>query len=272
MSRIPIFDSNAHPTLTGGWINSVEKKNFSFEALAEEMDGADVKWALAVGLGGIGQYSEELYAAAARRYKNVYPIAFLDVGVFKTDKDIQLALQRISDLGYLGIKIHPRLSSVTLDDSRILKAVIAANERGLVVMLCTYFYGKIGSESVYESWRNNETNLKRIVDHLPSASRLILVHGGGTRFLDTLEIARGHQGILLDLSFTLSKFEGSSIDMDLRFAATRFDRRICVGSDSPEFSLIQLRRRFDWLTEGLPDDKKQNIGFQNISRFLRLSE
>jgi len=74
--------------------------------------------------------------------------------------------------------------------------------------------------------------------------------------------------VLLDLSFTLCKYEGSSIDLDIRYLFEKFDRRICIGSDSPEFDLSKLRQRFNQLTEGLDIVKKKNIGFQNLQAYV----
>ena len=86
--------------------------------------------------------------------------------------------------------------------------------------------------------------------------------------LELAEVARSFPSLLLDLSFTLCKYEGSSVDADLRFLFRRFDRRICVGSDDPEFSLGDLRRRFDELSEGLDEGRRERIGWGNLAQLF----
>jgi hypothetical protein len=66
----------------------------------------------------------------------------------------------------------------------------------------------------------------------------------------------------------MCKYKGSSVDLDVRFLFENFDRRICIGSDSPEFSLDVMRERFDFFAHGLPGEKIRNIANLNLSRFL----
>jgi predicted TIM-barrel fold metal-dependent hydrolase len=72
----------------------------------------------------------------------------------------------------------------------------------------------------------------------------------------------------MDLSMTMMKYEGSSIDQDIRFLFRSFDRRIAIGTDYPEYSLERVRARFEYFSEGLPQEKKENVAHRNLSRFL----
>src|SRR5205085_2428141 len=86
-------------------------------------------------------------------------------------------------------------------------------------------------------------SLVSILKQVPEA-RVVLLHGGDVRLLQYSELVRFNPSLLLDLSQTLMKYPGSSIDMDLRFLFQSFDRRICIGSDFPEYSLRDVKGRF----------------------------
>lgn len=83
-----------------------------------------------------------------------------------------------------------------------------------------------------------------------------------------MELVRHNSNLLLDLSLTLLKYSGSSIDFDLKFLFSNFDQRICIGSDHPEYSHAEVLNKFKILSQGLPSEKVENIGYKNIMRFL----
>jgi hypothetical protein len=97
---------------------------------------------------------------------------------------------------------------------------------------------------------------------------VILLHGGVIKLLEVAEIVRHFPTVLLDLSFTLCKFAGSSLDLDIRYLFAQFDQRICIGSDSPEFTPMDLRIRFDSLSSGLIDAKVARIAGREFSNNL----
>ncbi len=94
------------------------------------------------------------------------------------------------------------------------------------------------------------------------------MHGGVTELLQWSDVVRHNPNLLLDLSFTLCKYAGSSLDADLRFVAARFDQRICIGSDFPDFAPSTARDRFEWLTGDVASEKAARIGHQNLADFL----
>ena len=81
-------------------------------------------------------------------------------------------------------------------------------------------------------------NAPDVVDALAVAAphtQSILLHGGGSQILAVSEVVAVHANLVLDLSFTIHRFSGSSVDDDLRFLMRTFDRRMVVGSDFPEY-------------------------------------
>lgn len=260
MNSTPIFDSLTHPMPNGGWLTPKYDGQNSVQQLLREMKANHVLWSLAVGMGPeIGGYQEETYASFIRANStNLFPIAFIDFEVLESGTSAGEYLRRLKQLGYLGIKIHPRFSDISFSNAFLPKLIKEANQLGLVVLVCTYFWGK-SKNTCSNSPEQLATLLCEVADE-----KLVLIHGGGVRLLEVAEIVRHFPQVLLDLSFTLCRYEGSSIDLDLRHLFEKFDQRVCVGSDSPEFGLSKLRERFDSLTSGLSDDKKRNIGYRNL--------
>ena len=75
---------------------------------------------------------------------------------------------------------------------------------------------------------------------------------------------------LLDLSLTLCKYAGSSLDMDIQFLFKSFDRRVCIGSDHPEIRLSQVRERFNHFAANTAKEKAENIAYKNILSFTEI--
>lgn len=271
---VPIFDSATHPTLTGDWLQFIvsdegrgrweslqlDRVN-SIESLQTEMRAQDVKWAVAMGMGGVGSYDEKTYASAIRASRDrdyeIFPIAFAPLGRFSEQISAPDWVARAINLGYSGVKIHPRIAGIGLDSPSVHQLMEAAGAAGLPVFICTYLAGHDLNPEVETS---NLWNL--LAEH--RTTKTILVHGGLTRLLDFAVMVKTLPNATLDLSYTLCKFEGSSLDLDLRYLAKNFDQRICIGSDSPEFTLAQMRTRFEWLVHGLDDAKIANIAYKNL--------
>jgi len=267
MPSIPIFDSLTHPMPNGRWLDSSPQIGNSTSQLLTNMASANVNWALAVGMGGgIGGYDERTYASFIRNSsENIFPVAFAEFDSIGRPADVIGYLRQIRNLGYVGIKIHPRISNIDYSNRFLVPLIAEANQQGLLVLLCTYF------------WSSNKLScgccpeqLLSLLCEIPE-ERIILLHGGGVRLLEVAEIVRLFPNAILDLSFTICKYAGSSIDADIRYLFRTFDRRICVGSDSPEFGLTFLRNRFDHFSEGLDDEKVANIAHLNLMKCIGIT-
>jgi predicted TIM-barrel fold metal-dependent hydrolase len=258
-----IFDSLTHPTVNGKWISG--NADCSFASLIRDMDEAKIDRACAVGLDGVGGFEYVKFAESVYNYRDrLVPIAAVNP---LTEPNPDLLCQKLIELQYRGIKIHPRLSKLNFqrDFIALRRLCKAAGQVGLIVFLCTYYACHASDFPEY--------------DQLPAISnlvgncgdtRFVLLHGGSVRVLEYAELVRFNENLLLDLSLTLMKYEGSSIDNDIRFLCHNFDKRICVGSDHPEWSLVRFRSRVESFCNGLPSEKVERIGHNNITRFLGL--
>jgi predicted TIM-barrel fold metal-dependent hydrolase len=170
-------------------------------------------------------------------------------------------------MGFRGIKLHPRFSGLTRRLGLLGPTLRAAGEAGLVVFLCTYLHGRLadypGTDPLFD-----------LVESLRQAptTRVVLVHGGDVRLLQYAELVRHNPNLLLDLSLTLMKYAGSSLDADLRFLFRHLDQRICIGTDWPEYSAQAVRARFEDLTGDVTLQKRRNAAFCNLAGFLGMDQ
>jgi predicted TIM-barrel fold metal-dependent hydrolase len=262
---IKIFDSTTHPTLTGKW-NNIKKKTLdaSFEYLDSQMKRNGVFRACAMGLDRFEEYNHEKFIKICKKYKNLVPIA----GVNPHNKDISNEVKKIQKLGYKGVKIHPRYSDIQLDKKKFNNFLRELENTGMVLMLCTYEHAQIGNHQkdkiiniIYDTFQNIH-NLKTI-----------LVHGGSIDILNYSEFVRNNKNnFLLDMSMTMQKYKGSSVEKDIFYLFNNFDERICIGSDHPEYTLKQLRQDFNYYSSKLRQNKRKNIAYKNLNKFFGYHE
>jgi predicted TIM-barrel fold metal-dependent hydrolase len=263
MNSVAIFDSLTHPMPNADWLHVRYHGKNSIEALLTQMQSANICKAFAVGLGrDIGGYNESTYAQWVRSNSaDLLPVAFCDMQTIM-NIGVDVYIQQIKSFGYVGLKIHPRIAQITLGHPLLPQIIRCAHHHQLVVMICTYYWS--AHSNAYESDASVIHQLMCAV----SDCRVILLHGGVIKLLEVAEIVRHFPNVLLDLSFTMCKYAGSSLDFDIRYLFAQFDRRVCVGSDAPEFTPIDLRMRFDALCSGLDVARVTRIAAGNIQRFM----
>lgn len=134
-----IFDSLTHPMPDGTWISGHGIYDNNINKLMNEMVQYNIKWALAVGMGGeIGGYELETYSDYIRsNSNNLYPVAFLDPKAVG-EGGIKKFITRVKRSGYIGIKIHPRFANLSYSDGLLHTSILEANNQGIVPLLCSY--------------------------------------------------------------------------------------------------------------------------------------
>ena len=116
-------------------------------------------------------------------------------------------LRTIRNLGFKGIKIHPRFSKLCLDHDKsfLIRAINEAHQLGLVTYICTFLHTSIQDYPI----KDPLYDLVNIIKRCPDA-KIVLVHGGNINLMQYVELARFNENLLIDLSFTILKYEGSS--------------------------------------------------------------
>lgn len=265
MNNVPLFDCITHPTINGKWLNDKGHFENDIDNLLHNMSNWNVKWGFAVGMEGIGGYNAESYFSFIKsKSKCLYPIAYFDFSNMRSNADIENYILYLKNLGYYGIKIHPRFSNIDLGNKFLEPIIKIANKYKMIVMLCTYFY-----DNNYNSYNNNMTNLIELLYKIRD-QKIILLHACTTHLLEMREVACKFKNILLDLSLTLCRYEGSSLDLDINFLFNNFTNRICVGSDSPDYSAEKFRNRFEYFSKGLNLEGKEKIAYRNIMNFCEI--
>lgn len=263
MTDIPIFDSLTHPMPNGRWLETSSLTGNSLRTLEKSMSDNGIDWALAVGMGAANDsYKESEYAEFVSSVDGVFPVAYLDVLEIQSHSadEIDAKFCGLRELGYVGVKLHPRFGHFGFEHPVLPTILASAHRNSLAVLICTYVFG--------ETLRSCSLgSLSELLAH-SNETKVILVHGGGVRLLEYMEIARNSQNCLLDLSFTIVMYEGCSLDLDISYMFEKFDQRICIGSDSPEMSMLDLRRRFDSFASNISREKAQNIAYRNIANFI----
>jgi predicted TIM-barrel fold metal-dependent hydrolase len=258
-----MFDTNAHPTVDGAWIDG--RSLCDFGRTEKKLREAGFTHACAVALPGVGSYEPKAFAAAARRGGDFWvPIAAWNSTSYEFAHAVA-TMKNLVAMGYRGVKVHPRLLKHMPEAEELGIVVAAAHEVGIPTLICSYPFGNPAS-----NLRGNLLEiLSRALQQCPQAP-VMLLHAGCVDFLRFVEFARANANVLLDLSFTIMKYEGSSMDADLQFAFRTFDQRICLGSDFPEFEFVDVCSRFHQLamTTGIDQKKARNIALLNACRFF----
>jgi predicted TIM-barrel fold metal-dependent hydrolase len=252
---IPLFDADGHPRPTSS-------DDHGLTSYLAELRQAGFSGACAVALPGPEMGDAEAFLAACHRHKELYPVAAWT----EADPDkVAGAAQGLRSLGFSAVKLHPRLSGISPADSVFPRILSAARDADLAVFLCTYQFAPASSHLPADP-------LPFILEGLAAAPglRLVLTHGGTVELLRYAELVRMNPTVLLDLSFTMNKYAGSSLDLDIRYLMTTFDQHLCIGTDFPAYRPDAVRARFEQLSNGLATEKRHNIGHGNIRRFLRL--
>lgn len=258
MFDIPLFDSLSHPTLSGDWFN--RGLDATFETLVKKMREASFVRACAVGMSGHEGYEHVAFAERCRAFPQLVPVAGVSP---KSTPEIDRELDLVRDLGFYGIKLHPRLSNFSLDDPRLVDTFNSASRRDLPVFLCTYFHTSA------EAYPQHDP-LYALAQTLKAApkTRLVLLHGGTVELMRWMQFVRHMPNVLLDISFTMMRYRGASLDSDLAWLFDGFQNRTCTGTDHPEWSHAEVTKRFAELSAGANRDAVRKIGGLNLAEFL----
>ncbi len=258
-----ILDALAHVTPDGHWFSTT--LDASENALLRQMDEAGIAQAAMVGL---ADYIPNAFVTdVCRRHADrLIPVAsFNPAGCSTTAETARQARQRLAGQGFAGVKLHPRLNRYDPLDPRVLALLdeIASWASPLPIWLCTYFYYQGGSlkkpavEAIFE-----------LVSSHPTVP-FILAHAAGPDILRLAHVVRHCPNAYLDLSFTLSRFLGSSVETDIRFLLRTFERRLLFGSDFPEISQAQALADLEGLLPETKPESSEHVLGTNLRNLVR---
>ena len=264
-----IFDSLVHSGINPVWPSSPDT-NISIGSLLTKLDeetsllGACIQtspWFDSA-------YSNQLFLSRIKDFatsKTFVPVYTVPDGTSLTS--IKKGLDDSIECGFRVFKIHPRLSNQSIALS--LELIDYLSSSGFLVQVCCYPFQKV----THLTTSGHGLFFTHFIDALcrisnQYSSYICLMHGFGTHILHIHNFVRHNNFLLLDLSMTMMKYAGSSLDMDLRFLFSSFDRRIILGSDYPEWTYSQLAKRITFLSEGIDALKAANVTHLNLLEAL----
>jgi predicted TIM-barrel fold metal-dependent hydrolase len=203
----------------------------------------------------------DVVAFTREHRRRLIPIGSINPAKYTSETDVSAAVEELASSGCAGLKLHPRLNGFDPRDRLCIVAIRAAAQYGLVVYLDTLFRQPAAAMP----------SAPEIVDDLAHScpdGPIVLLHGGGASLLEMSEVVRMHPRLVLDVSHTLLRYAGSSLDLDLRFVFQTLDRRLVLGSDFPEYTPQQAVDRFEALAAGVGPEKRANILFNNLVRLF----
>jgi predicted TIM-barrel fold metal-dependent hydrolase len=205
---------------------------------------------------GIDEFSEAiLKTSRLKAFVNLHP----------SQANVNNTLRKASEkLGYIGLKLHPRLQKFNVDDPSTIRLVQFAGELGFPVLIDAFPDG---------------THLMQGFDPLKYATlakncpetRIIWAHMGGHYVLDCMMLAKRLPNVFFDTSYSLLYYQKSSIPNNMVYAmhSMKFDR-VFYGSDYPDRPILaSLNQSLDFLTsQGLTEMQLSKIMGGNIMDFF----
>jgi len=256
---ISFFDSLTHITADGSWLGNT-RRDARRERLLTELEQCAPARACLVAIAGV--IANEIVLDTAKQHPDQFvPIGSINPVTAAGEHEIAKDVAQLAEQGFAGLKLHPRLNGYDPLDPKVVCALRAAGDQGLIVFLDTLFRQK-GRATRHAA---------DVVDALAAAAphtHVILLHGGGSQILAVSEVVGVHPNLVLDLSFTIHRYFDSSVEADLRFLMRTFDRRMVVGSDFPEYHPLATRDRVHELCEDLDPIKSANVRSANLECLL----
>lgn len=253
-----VFDTNYHPVFDPR-VDVPEA--VQLEGLESKLRSRGVIGALSVDLPSLNNHlNHEQFVLAHSRSS-----FFTPVPAIRTTTSPRSQIGAILRSGAKLVKVHPRLLGLNYDSRELKRIIRYVTEADLGLLLCCYPYSKFSGTA-------RGFHLSSILDSLAPKTgfkKTLLMHGGGPQFLEVAEWARHQEDVLLDLSFTLTQFAHTSVAVDMRGAARRFEKRMTLGSDSPHEDLDRWVSERDKFLEDIPGERRSTISSENILNFLR---
>jgi predicted TIM-barrel fold metal-dependent hydrolase len=197
----------------------------SAEDLVRDMDAAGIDMSVVLPLPGVATNDHVARECARRpdRLRALYTPEF-----DQPSTTISKMAAFFDAHGPAGLKLHPRVQGVTVNDSIMDETLAWAEDRGTPALFDVFPWGPMLDNPAIQPMAYHHVAQKR------PKLRLILAHGGGFRLMDGFMVAKSNPNVWLDLSVTPVYFKGSSLVGDCAFVCKRLPAgRVLYGSDFP---------------------------------------
>lgn len=206
-------------------------------------------------------WTAEDVAAAIAPHSNIR--AFINVHPQHPDAGVQLR-RGVEELGFVGLKLHPRLQEFVVDSEATVQLVRKAGELGVPVLVDAF---PDGTHLMQGFDPIRYANLAR---QCPG-TRIIWAHMGGHHVIDFMMLAKRLPNVHLDCSYSLLYYRGSAVPANMVYAmrSMRFER-IFYGSDYPDRALpLSLRESVAVLDSlGVSEQERARLLHDNAKAFF----
>lgn len=259
-----VFDSLTHVTPDGRWFST--HYDASERRLLKEMDEHGISKAVVVAL---AEYIDnDFVLGLCERYADrLVPGASFNPARFSTPNEVKRAARAsLENRPFAVLKLHPRLNRYDPLGPCCLALLeeVASWDRPLPIWLCTFLH--------YQG-----ANLRKpLVDTLHDLAgrfpslKFVFLHAGGANILPLAQAIRDCGNVFLDLSFTLHRYMGSSLELDIKHLLKSFEKRLIFGSDFPEVSLGEAMDDFKALSMDLDKSSRSLVLGGNLTKLLGL--
>jgi predicted TIM-barrel fold metal-dependent hydrolase len=228
--------------------------------LDRQLEEAAVDRAIALHL-DVQPWSAAEVAEAISKFPRIR--AFINVHPHGADPERCLR-DGIEGLGYIGLKLHPRLQQFGVDDSQTVRLVRAAGEMNIPVLIDAF------PDGTHLMQGFSPLRYASLAKQCPD-TRIIWAHMGGHYVMDFMMLAKRLPNVYFDISYSLLYYQTSSIPGDMIYAmrSMKFDR-IFYGSDYPDRSVgvtLDLSRQF-MRSQGLPEEAMAKVLGLNAQKFF----
>lgn len=182
-------------------------------------------------------------------------------GIHPDTEDYKIKLEKIREMGLLGIKLHPDYQKTFIDDPKMVRLIQYATELGLIVVIHSGV--DIGlPDPVHCTAERAAIMLSQIQQ---KDTKIILAHTGGFADWDNVENYIAGKNVWIDISYSLGMIEDEQF---LRIIRKHGTDRTLFATDSPWSG---QRETYEHLLNLEFTEKELNqILFQNAKALLGL--
>ncbi len=259
--KAKVWDSNCHPTIDGTFLDYSRNVpalicNYPFkQSISFEVEGI-----VAVGFLNIGGFDFAKYSKVLRNEPRVVSkVAPVNADYLEYRSEW---LSKIKNLGYSGIKFHPKHSELDHSAFDLMRLFQDCEEHKLFLMICTWEIERY--EAVSSFLLEASAMIKK-----GNQGRLLLAHAVGDSFDELSYLSRRRRNILLDTSFRLIRGERNAPQWVSR--EIKNDGNLSFGTDWPDYTLQDYSEILQSLQRGLSKKRFENYTFRNLQKFLKYS-
>ncbi len=177
-------------------------------------------------------------------------------GMYQDFEDMEGEIDRCVSIGLKGVKIHPDIQGVDLDDPRMMKLYAILEERGLP--LCCH----MGDDRPQYQFSTPQ-KLSHVLDAYPKL-KVIAAHFGGYKSWDAAsDYLWGRENVWYDCSSSLWAMDEFEAERLIRGCGVD---RVMFGTDYPIVTLEEYLALF--MKINLTEDERHDVLYNNARKFI----